>query len=139
MLRPSTGALLARRDPASGVAVGIVREHPLDSAPDPVERHDDARSRSGGTDGVVRLVGEERHEDCRHPRRQRAERRPRTAVADDCCRVCEHLSLGNPALDVHVRGHLAELQLSANGQQDADRQLRNRLERAAVDSGGGGK
>ena len=90
---------------------------------------------TGGRDarGVHRLVAEQRHADERTARGDRAQGRPRAAVADHRGRMREDVWLRHPGLDVDVRRHVAELDLVPAGrEQHADRQVGDGVEKARV-------
>jgi hypothetical protein len=104
---------------------------------DPVERRNHAGAPGRDSDGVVGLVGEERHDDEGDPGLERAERRAGAAVTHRDRSVREHVRLRNPALDVDIRRHGVELELVASGQEDATGQAGRRLQGLPVRDGRG--
>ena len=99
----------------------VVPQHPLDPVPDPVERGDDPGARGRHARDVHRLVAEQRHAHERAARCERAERRPRPAVADDRGGVAEDRRLVDPSLDANVARDVSELDVVAARREEHPR------------------
>jgi hypothetical protein len=97
----------------------------------------DAGTHGGDPLRVVGVVGEQRDHHDRQARRERAEGRPGSAVADDGRRSGQDVGLRDPALDTHVRwrrGEGVEVRAVSDRQQNPDREIGDGLERALVDA-----